>query len=336
MTKKRWFLIPLLLLLGILAVLFLALELYRTPNYIQNFEEQEYGRDHPFMQPHSVKEGLAVYAVGTGEPLLLFPYPHGHTIEPMGQGPLAQTLAGLGRTVITFDVPGAYRSTREPVGDMEEMIRAADETLDRLGIQEPVDVAGHSMGGLAALAYAIERPQRTRRLLLANTMSGFPAAARCGFPGSAFRPWEANYWRIIIWGMRINDGRADLALHKKLYNLMGSASFHDKTLFSPIKISHDDYDKGVPVRMIWSKNMYRGLSYADRLGEVHAPTLILAGRHDPEASMACSQELLQGITDGSLIIFAESGHAPFIEEAPHFAAVVDAFFNGHGAATPPP
>jgi pimeloyl-ACP methyl ester carboxylesterase len=327
LTKKHWFLIALLLAFGVMTMLFFILGLHRKPNFIQNFEEQEYGRDQPFIQPLSVADGLAVYAVGTGEPLLLFPYPHGHTIEPMAQGPLAQILSGLGRTVITFDVPGAYRSTREPLGGMDEMILAAGETLDRLDIQEPVDVIGHSMGGLAALAYAIERPERTRRLVLANSMSGFPAAARCGFPGSVFRPSEADYWRIIIWGMRINGGRADLALHKKLYNLMGSASFHDKTLFSPLEISSDDYEKGVPVRMIWSQNMYRRLSYAHRLGEVQAPTLILAGQHDPEASIACSQELLQGIAAGTLVIFAESGHAPFIEEAPRFSAVVGAFLN---------
>ena len=211
---------------------------------------------------------------------------------------------------------------------MAEMIGAADETLDRLAIEGPVDVVGHSMGGLAALAYAIERPERVRRLVLANSMSGFPAAARCGFPGSAFRPTEADYWRIIIWGMRINGGRADLALHKKLYNLMGSAAYHDKRLFTPAEIDRDDTEKGVPVRMIWSKNMYRRLSYADRLGEVQAPTLILAGRHDPEASIACSEELLQGIGDGRLVVFEESGHDPFIEEAARFAETVGEFIGG--------
>ena len=156
MTKKRWFLIALLLALGGLSMLFFILDLHRWPNYIQNFEEDEYGREHPYVQPLSVEDGLAVYAIGSGEPVLLFPYPHGHTIEPMGQGPLAEILAGLGRTAVTFDVPGAYRSTRAPVGDMEEMIRAADETLDRLDIERPVDVVGHSMNGLSALAYAIE------------------------------------------------------------------------------------------------------------------------------------------------------------------------------------
>jgi pimeloyl-ACP methyl ester carboxylesterase len=167
-TKKMWIYIA-LAFLGIVSVIFLSLGLHRRPHYIQNFEEEEYGAGHPFVEPISVDDGLAVYSTGHGEPLLLLPYPHGHTMEPMAQGRLAKLLAGLDRTVVTFDVPGAYRSTREPIGDMDEMIRSADEALGRLGIQSPLDIVGHSMGGFAALAYAIERPERTRRLVLVTS-----------------------------------------------------------------------------------------------------------------------------------------------------------------------
>jgi pimeloyl-ACP methyl ester carboxylesterase len=328
MTRKgRKMALAGLAVVGILLALFFGLGLHRKPQYIQNFEEEEYGRAHRFVQPVSVADGLAVYAVGGGEPVLLFPYPHGHTTEPMAQSPIAEILAGMGRTVVTFDVPGAYRSTREPVGDADEMIRSADETLDHLGIQDPVDVVGHSMGGLAALAYAIERPERTRRLVLVTSLSGFPAATRCGFPGSAFRIYQPDYWRIILWGIQLNAGRGDLALHKKLQNLMERASYYDKARFTPLAIDADDHETGVPIRTIWSKNMYTRLSYADRLGEVRAPTLILAGRHDPEASLPCSEELMQGIPDATLAIFEESGHFPFIEEATLFAATVDAFLH---------
>jgi pimeloyl-ACP methyl ester carboxylesterase len=325
--RRRFMVLAGLIVLVILLALFFSLGLYRKPHYTQSFEEEEYGREDPFVEPASVDDGLAVYTTGGGEPVLLFPYPHGHTTEPMAQGPIAEILAGMGRTVVTFDVPGAYRSTREPAGDMDEMVRSADETLDRLGIQEPVDVVGHSMGGLAALAYAVERPERTRRLVLITSLSGFPAAARWGFPGSAFRIYELDYWRLILWGIRLNAGRGDLALHKKLQNLMERASYHDKGLFTPVEIHADDREKGVPIRTIWSRNMYTGLSYADRLGEVRGPTLILAGRHDPEAPLPCSEELLQGIPDGSLVIFEQSGHFPFIEEASLFAQTVDAFLN---------
>jgi proline iminopeptidase len=320
-----------LVVLGIVTVLFFGLGLHRKPQYIQNFEAEEYGSDSPFVEPVSVVDGLAVYTVGNGDPVLLFPYPHGHTTEPMAQSPVADILAGMGRTVVSFDVPGAYRSTREPVGDMDEMIRSADETLDRLGIQGPVDVVGHSMGGLAALAYAIERPERTQRLVLVTSLSGFPAAARWGFPGSAFRLYEPDYWRLIVWGIRLNAGRGDLALHKRLQNLMEGASYHDRDFFTPVEIDAGDREKGVPIRTIWSKNMYSRLSYADRLAEVRAPTLILAGRHDPEAPLPCSEELLQGIPDANLLVFEQSGHLPFIEEASLFAQTVDAFLNQQGS-----
>ena len=317
-------------ILGTLVALFFALGLHSRPRYIQNFEEEEYGRDRPFLAPNSVVDGLAVYAISSGLPLLLFPYPHSHTIEPMAQTPLAEMLSRMGRSVITFDVPGAYRSTRQPVGDMAEMIRCADEALDRLDVQEPVDVVGHSMGGLVALAYAIERSQRVRRLVLVTTFSGFPAAARWGLPGSAFRVYEPDYWRLLLWGVWLNAGRGDLALHKQLQNLMTSVSFHDKSCFIPVAIDVDDYSKGVPIRTMWSRNMYARLSYARRLDAVKAPTLILAGKFDPQAPRQCAEELLRGLPDARLVMFERSGHAPFIEEPASFARAVERFINEEG------
>lgn len=56
---------------------------------------------------------------------------------------------------------------------MAEMIRCADETLARLGIDDPIDVVGHSMGGFVALAYAVERPDRVRPLVLITGLSGY-------------------------------------------------------------------------------------------------------------------------------------------------------------------
>lgn len=301
--------------------------LCHAAGFIRNFEAEVYGREQPFVEPMSVIDGLAIYRVGRGAPVLLFPYPHGHTIEPMAQGPLASSLIGLQRSIVTFDVPGAYRSIREPRGDMAEMIQCADETLDWLTITERIDIVGHSMGGLAALAYAIERPARIRRLLLVTSLSGFPAAVRWGFPGSAFRIYERDYWRVILWDIRLNVGRGTLALHKRLQNLMEGAAYHNKACFTPVAISPEDVQRGVPVRTIWTRNLYRRLSYAARLAEVQAPTLVLAGRHDPETPLPCATELVEGIPQAQLVIFEQSGHYPFQEESAHFASIVGAFLH---------
>ncbi len=279
--------------------------------------------ERPFVEPHSVKGGLAVYSVGSGKPVLLFPYPHAQTTTPMAQGPIAEILAGLGRRVVTFDVPGAYRSLRDPVGDVEEMIRCAEETLDILGIEGPVDVVGHSMGGLNALAFAIDRPERTKRLVLIGSMSGFPAVLKWGMPRSSWHFLEADNWKFMFWGIQVKSGRGSLATHKKLQNLMTSASCYDETLFTPVEIDADDHEKGVPIReIIWGKNMYRGVSYSSRLGLVKAPTIILVGRHDLEAPVACSEELYQGIPKAELVIFEKSGHYPYIEEPNYFTSTL--------------
>ena len=103
------------MVLGTFAVLRFGLSLYRKPAFLRNFEEEEYGREHPFIEPVFVADGLAEHAVGDGKPVLLFPYPHGHTAAQVAQSPIAGILTRMGRGVAAFDVPGAYRSVREPV-----------------------------------------------------------------------------------------------------------------------------------------------------------------------------------------------------------------------------
>src|SRR5919199_2377433 len=93
--------------------------------------------------PAMLRDGLAVYDVGEGVPLLLMPYPHGWTTVSIAEDTLFPLLAGLGRRVISFDPPGVYRSTRPARVDMPEMLACAGEALEARGHHGPVDVVGH-------------------------------------------------------------------------------------------------------------------------------------------------------------------------------------------------
>jgi proline iminopeptidase len=264
-----------------------------------------------------LNDGLAVYRIGAGEPALLFPYPHGSTLRPMAEDKLAALLAGLGRQVITFDPPGAYRSTRAMRCDMAEMLACAEEALQVCQVEPPVDVIGHSMGSLCALGLAIERPELVRRLVLIGSMSGWPAVMRWSTPHN-WIPWrDREWWQCMALGVRQILGLGNLAVHKRLDNLVEIASFVDQSHVELWAIDPDDARRHPPPRSAWLRAVRR-VDYASRLGDVQAPTLLLVGRHDPQTPLACSQELVVGISNATLFIFEHSGHSPFIEEPARF------------------
>jgi pimeloyl-ACP methyl ester carboxylesterase len=88
--------------------------------------------------------------------------------------------------IITYDHRGHGRSTGAPMPTYEISQLAADlaEVLTALHITGPLTLAGHSMGGMTALAYfgrpASKRPVEARGLVLVGTSAGGLAARGIG------------------------------------------------------------------------------------------------------------------------------------------------------------
>jgi len=282
--------------------------------------------DKQIVQPDLIAAGLAIYQLGQGEPLLFMSYPHASASTATANTKLAAMLACLPRRVLTFDPPDAYHSTRPGRADLPEMLDCSLEALFACGIAKPIDVIGHSMSGLCALALAIEHPERVRRLVLVGTVSGFPAVRRWSIPHN-WRWWrDREYWQAWWWGFRLFIGWNNLAVHKRLNNLVETASFVDKSLAQLEEIKDGDNHRPPPYRDDWFKTV-RKVNYKEQLREVTAPTLLCVGRYDPQTPVACSQELARGIPNSNLAIFENSGHSPFIEEPDRFVEEVTAFLN---------
>ncbi len=269
--------------------------------------------------------GLATYALGQGSPLLLMPHPHGLTSGLMAESFLAHQLVATGRRVVTFDPPGAYRSTREPYLDMREMLVCAHDALDAWGVRGAVDVMGHGQGGLCALFLAVEQPEHVSRLVLVGGFSGAPAIRR--FRGL---PWHWRWWRspefgrFQRWSSRLGRGRGNLATHKRLFNLVSRVSYADRDRAPQLAIDSLDQRRPPPLRDRWWA-VARRLDCRGSLERVSAPTLLCVGRYDPQAPVACSIELQRGIAGARLAVFEHSGHSPFVEEPGRFAEVLEAF-----------
>jgi proline iminopeptidase len=274
--------------------------------------------------PCVVHDGLAVYRIGSGDPILLMPGPHRFQIPGDGSAnPLIEGLNAIGRQVISFDPPQSGRSTRPAHLSMQEMHQCADEALDHSEITGPVDAIGHSMGGLTVLAYALERPERVRRLILAGTGSGGPAYMNA--PGALWNRDHPGFWPMAALAM-LHIVWPRLGPEIIMNNFIRRQSFHDPAQVrrKPVKVG--DWFRPRQGRSDWHR-IARKLDYAPRIGDLAAPTLVLCGRHDPQYPLSCSQALAAGIPHAELSVFEHSGHYPFIEEAAIFWATVDNFLS---------
>lgn len=156
--------------------------------------------------PYRIHDGLAVYQFGTGDPAFVMPAPH--RFERPGLRAADALLYGmrdLGRRVITYDPPGSGHSARPARLRMAEMHDCADESLRVCGVNGPVDAVGHSMAGLVLLAYAIERPERVRRLVLVGAGSGGPAYMRA--PGALWNRSHPHFPGLAARAVLTSSGR---------------------------------------------------------------------------------------------------------------------------------
>jgi proline iminopeptidase len=282
------------------------------------------GQQAPGWAPFEINHGLAVYRIGEGRPVLLMPGPHRmQRVGTRSGDALVEGLRDLGHSVVTFDPPGSGRSSRPAELSMEEMHRCADETLSVLGVEEPVAVVGHSMGGLAALAFAIVGPDRVLQLLLIGTGSGGDAYMHA--PGALWNRTHPRFPRLAALGLlqMVWPGRGP---EQAMMNFIERESFVDKSLVRPTPVRVRDWIRPRKGRTDWHR-VARRLDYRPRLSQIAAPALIMCGRHDPQYPVSCSVELAWAMPRSHLVVLERSGHYPFIEEAEQFWAEAGAFLS---------
>lgn len=278
------------------------------------------------VKPAAIINGLAIYKIGSGEPVFVMPYPHAMTFTSIAADALTQTILETGRSVITFDPPGAYNSTRLPKVDMDEMIECTNETMNYFNIHGKIDFVGHSMGSFCALAYAAHNQEKVKRLVLVGSTSGWAAQRKWGIHKS-WKWWrDKEYYQCRYWGTKIILGSNNLKTYNKLSNIVEIASYVDKGHVQLFPIARNDNKKPLPVRGKWLRNV-RKYDLQKNLQSIVIPVLICVGQYDPQTPVTMSKELNKGLKNSKLIVFKNSGHSPFIEENGEFMLVINDFLN---------
>jgi proline iminopeptidase len=252
---------------------------------------------------------LNVKILGRGDPLALM---HGgpgadlHTM--MGFRPLADDF-----TLIFYDHRCNGRSEGAEVSSMsfENLTADADALRQTLGFEKWA-VLGHSFGGHVALEYALRYPQNLSHLLLVDT-GGDSRWAQENAPRvleqRGFRP------EIVELSRRVLNGQIEpKEMYPSLMKLGNAYNPYTGLRQIPHMISMGLRIKLRPEALIFAANHFKGWTVMDRLGEIQAPTLVMAGRDDFQFPPEHQEELAAGIPNARLAIIDRAGHNPHDEQ----------------------
>ena len=184
---------------------------------------------------------------------------------------------------------------------MERLGRDALAVLDGLGI-EKVNWCGLSMGGMVGQWLGANAPKRIDKLILSNTACYFP---------------DKTMW----------DGRIKIVRDKGLAAIVDAnmerwftKAFRER---SPQAIDGCARCSSQPTSKVMSAaaQAIRDMDHRPLLAKISAPTLVIAGRHDPATPLEAGEFIAQHIP-GAKIAVLETAHIANIEQPQIYADTV--------------
>ncbi len=251
---------------------------------------------------------------GSGEPLLIV---HGRGASGASFAPILAPLAAA-RRVLALDLPGWGLSEKPPFRGrtahdaLAVWMDGVCAFLDSQGLAR-VDYLGHSMGGFTGLGLALERPERLRRLILADSGGlgkRFPLLFRLYFH---MKPERLHRW---------------LGPAFTRFTVRRGASDHmtpspERLRFERALVTQADViPSGGRAYDAWINLTGVHLSFADRASELALPVLVLWGDADPVTPYRDSKAAVASMPNARLVTFRGGGHSPFQDEPQAFAQAV--------------
>ncbi len=212
-------------------------------------------------------------------------------------------------TVLRYDLRGFGRTPPAPGPfDHADDLRAL---LDGLGLTR-VALVGCSLGSRTALIFALSHPARVERLVLSS-----PAVSGLRYDGPP--PRQAA-----------ELDAADEAGDRARVNELEMQIWVDGPRRRPDEVAPAVRALAADMNAIALANEgigqeQRPLPAAERLGEVSAPVLVVAGELDAARTLAAAEALLARLPHARRVTIANAAHLPNMEQPEVFNAAVLAF-----------
>jgi len=226
-----------------------------------------------------------------------------------------EPLTAAGYRVVLMDCPGWSKSDSIVCSDSRSALnaRVLKGLLDHLGIAR-VHLIGNSMGGHSAVAFALEYPQCTDRLVLMGGGTG-GVSPFVPMPTEGIKllqkvyrdPTQENLQQMMdIFVYDAGDLTPEL-IAGRLENILKRRDHLE------------NFTKSLAVNPRQFPDM------SQRLGEITAPTLVIWGRNDRFVPMDTGLRLVAGIPNSELHLFNNCGHWVQWEHAERFNRLVADF-----------
>ncbi len=253
---------------------------------------------------------LFVKVMGQGYPLVLMHGGPGQdytTLLPFQ--PLADQF-----TLIFYDHRCNGHSEGAEVTTMtwENLTADADALRQTLGFDQWA-VLGHSFGGNVALEYALRYPQSLSHLVLMNAggdqwwvnQNALEILAKRGYSAAA-----------VAAARRFYNGQITVEEYfPTVFKFIGAYFYHINLLGMVHEIISGPRTKFRPEATIFGySQLLNGWTVMDRLGEIKAPALVIAGRHDFLFPPEHQAILADRLPDAQLEIVERAGHNPQMEQ----------------------
>ncbi len=181
--------------------------------------------------------------------------------------------------------------------------------LDALAILKALNVkkanwCGLSMGGMVGMWLGANAPERFSKIVLANTTHYYPDKSG----------WVDRIKAVTQNGLSgIVEANLDRWFTKE---------FRDRAPKTMLRIR--DMFVATPAKgYVACIEAIRDMDLRDALPKIKAPTLVIAGRHDPATSVAMAEAICAGIPHARLVVL-EAAHLSNIEQPQEFTdAVLD-------------
>ena len=263
---------------------------------------------------------------------------HGHPVVLMHGGPGADrwTLSALRRcrdqfTLVLYDHRCNGRAEGAPVESMtwENLTADADALREQLGFERWA-VLGHSFGGHVALEYALRYPETLTHLVLVDTAATSWWSQEHAAGVLASRGWSPE---LVELSHRWFNGQIEPGEMFRDLMRLGPAYYHEPSPISLVRevLGGSWRTKLRPDALIFAgQHLMKGWSVVERLSEISAPTLVVAGASDFIFPPEAQAELAAGIPNASLHLIERAGHDPWTERPDAFFPVLRRFLSMPG------